>query len=71
MKWLIESLSNKEAADTFLKVAFEEYQKDNNIEALLLYVRHVAKAQQNYQFSSKDLIIAAKNRVASPPVAAL
>lgn len=44
-KWLIESLRDKESAAVFLQVAFEEFQKDNDVEALLLSLRHVAEAQ--------------------------
>lgn len=43
--WLIESLKDKEAAASYLAVALEEYQKDNDAECLLLALRHVAKAQ--------------------------
>jgi probable addiction module antidote protein len=44
-EWLIESLRNKEEAALFLQVAFEEFQKNNDTEALLLSLRHVAEAQ--------------------------
>lgn len=42
---LIASLKNKEEATTYLQVALEEYQKDNDAEALLMALRHVADAQ--------------------------
>lgn len=44
-EWLIESLQDKKEATVFLEVAFEEFQKDSDIEALLLALRHVAEAQ--------------------------
>lgn len=44
-EWLIESLKDKEEAAVFLQVAFEEFQKDDDIEALLLSLRFVAEAQ--------------------------
>lgn len=44
-EWLINLLKNKEEAAIYLQVALEEYQKDNNTEALLLALRHVAEAQ--------------------------
>lgn len=44
-EWLIESLHNKEEAAVFLQVAFEEFQNDGDIEALLLSLRYVAEAQ--------------------------
>lgn len=44
-EWLIESLRDKEEAAIFLQVAFEEFQKDGDVEAVLLSLRHVAEAQ--------------------------
>lgn len=44
-EWLIESLRNKQEAAVYLQVAFEEFQKDEDIEALLLALRYVAEAQ--------------------------
>lgn len=44
-EWLINSLRNKKEAAVYLQVALEEYQKDNNIEAFLMALRHVAEAQ--------------------------
>jgi len=44
-EWLINSLRDKEAAAIFLQIAFEEFQKDSDMEALLLSLRHVAEAQ--------------------------
>lgn len=44
-EWLINSLHNKQEAVAYLQVALEEYQKDNDTEALLLALRHVAEAQ--------------------------
>lgn len=43
--WLFESLKNKKEAATYLQVAFDEYQKDGNTDALLLALRHMAMAQ--------------------------
>jgi len=44
-EWLIESLRDKEEAAIFLQVALEEFQKDGDVEALLLSLRHVVEAQ--------------------------
>lgn len=44
-EWLINSLRNKKEATAYLQVALEEYQKDDNIEALLMALRYVAEAQ--------------------------
>lgn len=44
-EWLIESLRDKQEAAVYLQVAFEEFQKDGDIEALLLALRYVAEAQ--------------------------
>jgi len=44
-QWLINSLRDKKEAATYLQVALDEYQKDNDTEALLLALRHVAEAQ--------------------------
>ena len=42
--WLINSLKNKKTAASYLQVALDEYQNDNDLEAFLLALRHVAKA---------------------------
>jgi probable addiction module antidote protein len=42
---LIASLKDKQEATAYLQVALEEYQKDNDTEALLMALRHVAEAQ--------------------------
>lgn len=44
-EWLIQSLKNKKEAASYLQVALEEYQKDGDLEAFLLALRHVAEAQ--------------------------
>lgn len=44
-EWLINSLKDKKEASVYLQVALDEYQKDNDPEALLLALRHVAEAQ--------------------------
>src|SRR5579863_6791421 len=44
-EWLIKSLRNKNEAATYLQVALDEYQKDGDLEAFLLALRHVAEAQ--------------------------
>lgn len=44
-EWLISSLEDKKEAVTYLQVALEEYQKDGDLEAFLLALRHVAEAQ--------------------------
>jgi probable addiction module antidote protein len=44
-EWLVESLRDKQEAAVYLQVAFEEFQKDDDIEALLLALRYVAEAQ--------------------------
>ncbi|MCW5589074.1 MAG: transcriptional regulator [Legionellales bacterium] len=43
--WLINSLRNKKEAATYLKVALEEFQQDNNLAAFLLALRQVVDAQ--------------------------
>lgn len=43
--WLIYSLQNKEEAALFLETALEEFQKDGDLKALLLSLRHVVEAQ--------------------------
>lgn len=42
---LVSSLKNKKSALTYLQVALEEYQKDDDREAFMLSLRHVAMAQ--------------------------
>lgn len=44
-EWLIDSLTDKEEAAAYLQTALIEYQKDNDVECLLLAFRHVAEAQ--------------------------
>jgi probable addiction module antidote protein len=44
-EWLISALKNKKEAAVYLQVALEEYQKDGDLEAFLLALRHVAEAQ--------------------------
>lgn len=44
-EWLIHSLKNKKEAAAYLQVALEEYQKDGDLEAFLLALRHVTEAQ--------------------------
>jgi len=44
-EWIIESLKDKEEATAYLQVAFDEYQKDGNKEAILLALKLVALAQ--------------------------
>jgi len=43
--WLIVSLQDKEEAAIFLETALEEFQKDGDLKALLLSLRHVVEAQ--------------------------
>lgn len=43
--YLIENLQDAEEAMSYLQVALEEYQTDNDAEAFLLAVRTVAEAQ--------------------------
>ena len=50
-EWLVHSLKNKKEAATYLQVALDEYQKDGDLEAILLALRHVAKAQEGLNFS--------------------
>ena len=42
---LIESLQNKKEAQAFLQASLDAYQEDDNKEALLLALRHLAQAQ--------------------------
>ena len=44
-EWLIKSLTSKKEAATYLQVALEEYQNDNDLESFLLALRYVAEAQ--------------------------
>lgn len=44
-EWLINSLKNKKEAAAYLQVALEEYQKDGDLEAFMLALRHVTEAQ--------------------------
>lgn len=44
-EWLIDSLRDKKEAAIYLQVALEEYQKDDNLEAFLMALRHVTDAQ--------------------------
>lgn len=43
--WLLNSLKNKKQAAIYLQTALEEYQNDGDLEAFLLALRHVARAQ--------------------------
>ncbi len=51
--WLITSLKNKKEAAIYLQVALDEYQKDDNTEALLLALRYVAEAQGGISMLSR------------------
>ena len=42
---LLSSLTDPKVAENYLKVALDEYQEDNDLEAFLLAVRNVAKAK--------------------------
>lgn len=44
-EWLINALKDKKEAAVYLQVALDEYQKDGDLEAFLLALRHVAEAQ--------------------------
>jgi len=44
-EWLIHSLKNKKEATAYLQVALEAYQNDDDLEAFLMALRHVAEAQ--------------------------
>src|SRR5437868_9154463 len=44
-EWLLHSLKDKKEAAAYLQVALDEYQKDGDLEAFLLALRHVADAQ--------------------------
>lgn len=52
-EWLINSLKNKKEAATYLQVALQEYQRDDNLEAFLMALRHVAEAQGGLSKLSK------------------
>jgi probable addiction module antidote protein len=43
--WLIKSLRNKKEAELYLDAALDEYQNDDNVEALFVALRNVAEAQ--------------------------
>lgn len=51
---LIEDLRDKKYAKTYLAVALEEYEKDNNIKAFLAALRDVAEAQGGVTKLSKN-----------------
>lgn len=44
-EWFINSLKNKKESAAYLQVALDQYQKDGDLEAFLLALRHVAEAQ--------------------------
>lgn len=44
-EWLINSLKNKNEAAAYLQIALEAYQNDDDLEAFLMALRHVAEAQ--------------------------
>jgi probable addiction module antidote protein len=44
-EWLISSLKDPKEAAVFLETALEEFQKDGDLKALLLSLRHVVEAQ--------------------------
>ncbi len=44
-EWLIHSLKDKKESATYLQVALVEYQKDGDLKAFLLALRHIAEAQ--------------------------
>lgn len=52
-EWLINSLKDKKEAAAYLQIALEEYQKDNNTEALLLALRYVTEAQGGMSLLSR------------------
>ena len=43
--WLISSLQDQKEVALFLETALEEFQKDGDLKALLLSLRHVVEAQ--------------------------
>jgi hypothetical protein len=53
-KWLINSLKDKKEAVVYLQTALDEYQIDQNIEALLLALHHVTKAASVFRLSIKN-----------------
>lgn len=55
-EWLINSLKDKKEASAYLQVALEEYQRDNDVECLLLALRHVAEAQGGIGLLSQKTI---------------
>ncbi|MBI4356667.1 MAG: putative addiction module antidote protein [Gammaproteobacteria bacterium] len=42
---LIQDLKNKREAENYLEASLEAFQDDNNMEAFLLALRHIAKAE--------------------------
>lgn len=52
--YLIEELKDPEFAQEYLNIALEEYNKDNNLEALLLALKDVAMAQGGIQKLAKQ-----------------
>ena len=55
-EWLIESLKDPEEAKLYLKAAFEEYEKDKDLEILLHSIWAYAKAQGVSDLARKSKI---------------
>lgn len=55
-EWLIESLKNSEEAQLYLKAAFEEYEKDQDLDILLHSIWAYAKAQGISDLAKKSKI---------------
>ncbi len=55
-EWLIESLKDSEEAQLYLKAAFEEYEKDHDLDILLHSIWAYAKAQGISDFAKKSKI---------------
>jgi len=55
-EWLVESLKNSEEAQLYLKAAFEEYEKDYDLDILLHSIWAYAKAQGISNLARKSKI---------------
>jgi DNA-binding phage protein len=50
---LVESLKNPKEAESYLRVALEEYQEDRDSEALFLALRNIAEARDGLKQPAK------------------
>jgi probable addiction module antidote protein len=65
-EWLIHSLKNKKEAAAYLQVSLEEYQKDGDLEAFLLALRHVAEAQGGITHLNRESLYKTLSKSGNP-----